>query len=258
MTLGLPSHIVLPWGPETPAPPAAVPTSGLAAPPRRPNLSHRVERLVLEQISQGILRPGDRLQEASLARALGVSPTPVREAIQRLVHDGVVVHRPRRGYFLAAMGPDEIEQIYTFRAMLEGLAAARAATRISPEDLRDLESLIEEGAQAAREGDPLRNAECNARFHSLILAAAQYPLVERAWRLLAPLRWLLAPAAVPAMSDSQIAGWVTRHRALLDALRSGDPSTAEAAARSHIVERMRRPYARSLVHRSQEKGSTQP
>ena len=250
MILDLPSHILLSRGPEAQAPPASL--------SRHPNLSQRVERLVLEQISQGILRPGDRLQEASLARALGVSPTPVREAIQRLVHDGLVVHRPRRGYFLAEMGPDEIEQIYTFRAMLEGLAASRAATRITREDLRQLETLIEEGAQAARDGDPLRNAECNARFHGLILAAAQYPLLERAWRLLTPLRWLLTPAAVPAMSGSQIAGWVTRHRAMLDAIRSRNPSTAETAARSHILESMRKPYARSLAHRSKEKGSPHP
>ena len=236
---------------RAPLPPAA-PLS------REPNLSHRVERHILDQVRQGALRPGDRLQETPIARALGVSLTPVREAIQRLVHDGVVVHRPRRGYFLAEMGPDEIEQIYAFRAMLEALAASRATTRISSEELRQLESFVEEGARAARGGDPLHNAECNARFHGLIIAAAQYPLLERAWRLLSPLRWLLAPAAVPAMSEPQIADWVVRHRTLLDALRSGDPAIAETAARSHILESMRQPYARSLAHRPKQKGSTHP
>ena len=247
-------------GPSDTALPIALGTTALRpdALSREATLSHRVERHILDQIRQGALGPGDRLQEGPIARALGVSFTPVREAIKRLVHDGVVVHRPRRGHFLAEMGPDEIEQIYTFRAMLEGLAAARAAARISPEELRQLESLIEEGARAARDGDPLRNAECNARFHALVLAAAHYPLLERAWRLLTPLRWLLAPAAVPAVSAPQIADWVARHRALVDALRSGDATTAEAAARAHILESMRLPYARSLAHSPKEKGNTQP
>src|SRR5687767_13627630 len=198
----------------------------------------------MEQIRSGALRPGERLQEGPIARTLGVSLTPVREALLRLVHDGVVVHRPRRGYFLAEMGPDHIEEIYTFRAVIEGLAAARLTTRLTPQDVSRLEALIEEGAQAARDGDALRNAECNAHFHTLILAAAQHSLLERAWRMLSPLRWLLAPAAVPALNEAEVDQWVARHRLLLDALRSGNPTVAEEAARAHILESMRRPYAR--------------
>jgi DNA-binding GntR family transcriptional regulator len=193
-----------------------------------------VERHILAEIRLGHFQPGDRLHEAKLAEAVGVSPTPVREALFRLAHDGVVVHKPRRGFFLAEFGTKQMADVLTLRAALEGLAAAQAATHILPEEIADLERLIDEGVHAARAGDPLRTAECNAAFHALLIRAARHSLLERAWSVIAPLRWLLIPASAPQLTPDGIADWEARHRRLLDAVRSGKPDLAEQAARDHV------------------------
>lgn len=207
-----------------------------ALPARSPDLSLRiiVERHILEEIRLGQIKPGDRLHEAKLAEAVGVSLTPVREALFRLAHDGVIVHKPRRGFFLSELSPEQVDEIVTLRASLESLAAARAAIHIRPEEISELERTIEEGVQAARAGEPVRNADCNASFHAQIIRAARHSLLERAWRMMAPLRWLLVPVSVPALDDAWIADWEARHLKLLDAIRSGDPTFAEQASRDHV------------------------
>src|SRR5687767_3804940 len=113
--------------------------------PHDRGLRHAVETHLLEEIRTGRLQPGGRLYEAAIAETLGVSLTPVREALFRFVHDGLVVHLPRRGFYLAEFGQSDVEDIYVFRAMLEGLAAARAAVRITPPELAALEQLIDDG-----------------------------------------------------------------------------------------------------------------
>lgn len=198
------------------------------------SLRNVVERHILGEIRLGNLKPGDRLHESRLAQAVDVSLTPVREALFRLAHDGVVVHKPRRGFFLAELGPQQMQEIVTLRAALESLAAAHAAVRIQADELAELERIVEEGVCAARAGDPVRNAECNAAFHALIVRAARHALLERAVGVIAPLRWLLMPASAPELSEAFIVDWEQRHRRLLDAIRSGQPERAEEAARDHV------------------------
>ena len=212
-----------------------VETTGLAGPARvqDTSLRHIVERHILSEIRRGALRPGDRLHESQLAKAVGVSLTPVREALFRLAQAGVIDHRPRQGFYLAELGPEQLEELVSLRAALEGLGAARAATRISAEEVAELERTIEEGVRAARAGDPVRNAECNAAFHSLIVKAARHALLDRAWQQIAPLRWLLVPASAPAVDEAWIDDWEARHRGLLAAITSGEPERAEEAARAH-------------------------
>jgi DNA-binding GntR family transcriptional regulator len=223
---------------------AGPPPSAPAAGAQDRSLRSAVERHILDEVRRGRLRPGDRLVEAALAGTLGVSLTPVREALFHLVHSGLIVHRPRRGFYLAELGPAQVDELFTLRAALEGLAAAQAAPRLRPQEAAELERLIDAGVAAARAGDALGNAECNAAFHALVIRAARHTLLERAWGLVTPLRWLLMPAAVPALSEAETVDWERRHRRLLEALRSGDPQRAEAAAREHVVQSARRPRQR--------------
>jgi DNA-binding GntR family transcriptional regulator len=216
-----------------------------------------VERHILGEIRRGALRPGDRLHESQLAKAVGVSLTPVREALFRLAQAGVIDHQPRQGFFLAELGPEQLEELVSLRAALEGLAASRAATRIRPEEIEGLERAIEEGVRAARAGDPVRNAECNAAFHSLVVQAARHSLLERAWQQIAPLRWLLMPAIAPAVDDAWIEDWEARHRGLLAAITSGDPERAEEAARAHTYISAHTPrqlQARATADRGRDTG----
>jgi len=198
------------------------------------SLRNGVEQHILSEIWAGRLKPGDRLLEVELAGTLGVSLTPIREAFFRLVNYGQIVHKPRRGFYLASPEAQHVDDIYALRSVLEGLAASCAATRIRPDEVRELEELIAEGAQAALAGDSLRNAGCNARFHTVIVQAARHALLERAWQMFPPLHWLGIPESVPPVTPALLTNWVARHQQILDAIMTGNPQLAEREARKHI------------------------
>jgi len=88
-----------------------------------------VEACVLDLLRSGEVQPGDRLSEAELARRLGISRTPVREAMARLLRDGVLQHSPRRGVFVPQHVPAQIEEVASLRAVLEGFAAPARGLR---------------------------------------------------------------------------------------------------------------------------------
>ena len=210
-----------------------------------------VEQHVFGEIEAGRLRPGDRVPEVEIARTLGMSLSPVREALFRLAQEGLIVHRPHRGFRLVELGAERVEEVYTFRAMLEGLAAARATTRIRPEQLAELERLIQEGEAALREGDVATNVERNGQFHSLIIRAADHTLLDRAWRMLAPLQWLLSPVTRPPEAPRDAADWVARHRRVLSAIQSGYEDLAERAAREHVLDAAAWPREREAARDAQ-------
>ncbi|HEV2126860.1 MAG TPA: GntR family transcriptional regulator, partial [Chloroflexota bacterium] len=109
-----------------------------AEPVRDRALRHSVRDHVLEAIRDGKLTPGDRVHETSLARALDVSLSPVREALFRLADQGLLEHRPRRGFYVRTLTEAGTREIYTFRALLEGFAARIVTERwhngVPPED----------------------------------------------------------------------------------------------------------------------------
>ena len=206
-----------------------------------------VERHVFAEIEAGRLGPGDRVPEVEIARTLGMSLSPVREALFRLVQEGLIEHRPHRGFRLVELGAERVEEVYTFRAMLEGQAASRAATRIRPEQVAELERLIREGEAALREGDVATNVERNGQFHSLIIRAADHSLLERAWRMLAPLQWLLSPVTKPPEGPRDADDWTARHRRMLSAIESGYADLAEREAREHVLDAAVWPSAREAT-----------
>jgi GntR family transcriptional regulator, vanillate catabolism transcriptional regulator len=235
---------------------------GAAAWDRRPAddraLRHVVTRHVLDAVREGRLAPGDRVHETSLARALDVSLSPVRESLFRLADQGWLEHRPRRGFYVRAFTPAETLEIFTFRALLEGFAARTVAERwagaggvpgaagaagaagVPEEDrplLAEMERQIEEGARAARAGDTLAVGGCNARFHDALVRAAGSELLQRSWALLAPAEWLLLPtwgSEPRALSEEETEDWIARHRRIVDLLLGGDPAAAERELSEHV------------------------
>jgi DNA-binding GntR family transcriptional regulator len=141
---------------------------------RAVNSGQRAVELIREAILDGELDAGERLKEDELARQLDVSRTPVREALQRLAAEGLVVVEPQRGATVRAFEPRELDDMYRLRAVLEGYAARRAAERISDDDLAALRKSCERFARlAARKRVVSRDlARENQLFHDGILAAA--------------------------------------------------------------------------------------
>ncbi|WP_347344802.1 GntR family transcriptional regulator [Microbacterium sp.] len=191
-----------------------------------------------DAILSGDLRPNQRLIEEELAAELGVSRTPVREALLRLRQEGLVVRQ--KGWMVRDHRPSEVLEFLEARAELEGATARLAATRIDEATLRELEGLIEE---MERTDDRQDVNALNSRFHALIGEAASNGVLAAFTRSTDINYWNFSRPVL--FSDADIARVDAEHRALLAALTAGDADEAGRLARQH-VERTATIVARSL------------
>ena len=157
-------------------------------------------------ILEGRFAPGEWLREEDLTSVCGVSRTPIREAIRRLVAEGLIVKNPRFGAQVATIDAAELEEIYSLRAMVESHASSRAATRISEEQiarLKELASVMERAATAGDEAIRTRYTHANAEFHRIILEAAHSPRLSKMAALLVELPLTLRTLANYTLEDRQ-------------------------------------------------------
>jgi len=220
--------------------------------PLSSGLRHDVRNHLRNQIFDGTLQPGDRIVESRLARELGISQTPVREALRELEQMGLVVSYPNRGASVRRLDPRDVEEMYSLRAHLEALGIARAIGVMSEDDLQALEALITGMQLAAQDDNPQRLTELDTSFHEYILERADHHLLLRTWQGISPLNWTML--TVLRLRDRNLAELADRHRPIVEALRSGEPSRAEAVIRDHVlslgervVRDLRRAEAASLV-----------
>ncbi len=210
------------------------------------SLHHDVYAVIVDWIHQGKLRPGDRVSEAAIARYLGVSRGPVRDAISRLDYEGLVIRRPRRGALVAEFTAKDLEDIISARQLIEGHAARAACRRLTRPDLAELEALIEAMRTAAEAGRWTETALLNSRFHQTVVRISGNKMLGKMWQTLHPLAWLLASAASPNQPhDPQ--SLVARHRSLLAVLQSGNPDRAEEAFRRHVLDASRSALAQATT-----------
>lgn len=194
-----------------------------------PRAEH-VRRAILEGIRSGRYQPGEHLRETEVANWLGVSRTPVREALRRLEAEGLLNFESWRGVVVADLDRQQVSELYAMREVLEGAAARLAARHIDDTEIELLDLLLERSAAAA--DSPEAQAEINKQLHETIYCAAhnRYLLqtLEQQRNALALLRG--TTFALPGRAESALA----EHRAVVDAIRRRDPEGAEAAARAHI------------------------
>ncbi|MGP4025967.1 GntR family transcriptional regulator [Actinomadura sp. 3N407] len=196
----------------------------------------RVYTRLRADILDGVHPPGTRLGEAELAEATGSSRTPVREALRKLEVEGLVEILPHRGARVPGWTPDDLEEIYELRMLLEGAAARRAATRVEPKDtdrMAELCDLIEQAAEPGDGQDLDRVAELNAEFHGIVrTAAASGRLVSM---LSAVTQLPLVMRTFHRYSPDDLARSFAHHRELVAALRAGDGTWAESVTRAHVL-----------------------
>ncbi len=185
--------------------------------------------LILEAIDAGQYRPGDRLVESELAERLGVSRTPVREALQRLETQSVL-RRDGRSLIVASLDHNQLAELYVVRAELEGLAARLAARHATPEEVNVLREMVAE--DRALLGDPAAMSRANRRFHKQIHLAShnrflvqQLDLVHRHMALLAT-----TSLAVEGRGERALA----EHEAIVAAIAAQDAAAASEALKAHI------------------------
>lgn len=186
-----------------------------------------------ERITNGEYAAGDRLREENLAEALGVSRTPVREALRRLDMEGFVVLVPHRGAHVVSWSPRDLEEIFGLRAVLEGYAARLAALRVTDEDVAALADLAERMSAAAATDPPKQDriVALNADLHERVITASGNQRLRAA---LVPL--VQAPLVHRAVlhSPDLLARCLHHHQELVTALAARNPDWAEATMRAHL------------------------
>jgi len=197
------------------------------------NLSEQVYSSIRESLMEGRYQPGDRLTIASLAEQLGVSITPVREAIFRLVTERALEMRAATSIHVRRLTPEELREIQTIRHHIEGEASAQAALRISPSELRELEKLQAAFSRAAAT-DPVEASRLNREFHFRVAEAGEMPqmlaIIEGMWAQMGPLihmYHLNTPRRVLVSEDHG-------HYPVLRALAARDPEAARQAIQADI------------------------
>jgi DNA-binding GntR family transcriptional regulator len=185
-------------------------------------------------ILSGELASGAPMREEALADACGVSRTPVREALRRLETDLLIRRSDSQRSFVADWSMSDVEDAFSLRALLEGEATSRAASRISPADIRAMTNLNAEidEAIAGPEPDIERFLDCNREFHAIILNAAASPRLASVLSRLVeqPVVWRTARQ----YDRANLARSHAEHEELLAAFRRRDPAWAQAVMAGHI------------------------
>lgn len=189
-----------------------------------------VHAMLHERIVAGTLRPGDRLREAQIAAEMGVSRTPVREALRRLEGDGLVAHEAHKGAVVRQLDYRAVTELYAIREVLEGTSAALAARHMSETEIDALEDIVEAGGR--HRDDAREAARLNKVFHTALCTGAHNRYLVKILDQLALAMALLGPTTLGM--DARRDAAVAEHRAILAAVRARDAEAAEAAARAHI------------------------
>ena len=183
----------------------------------------------------GTFSPGDRLREEDVGARLGLSRTPIREALRRLESDGIVEHRPRVGAVIRVLSHTELVELYEMRIVLERTAAQMAAKHCVKAEIEALDALNDQ-IDAERENPDL-GAALNQDFHRGLYLAGRNRFLLEAARALNSSLLLLGPTTyrIPGRIDVV----VKEHRDIITALRNGDPQAAADAAEAHLQTSLR-------------------
>jgi DNA-binding GntR family transcriptional regulator len=195
-------------------------------------------RWIRRAILSGEFRSGDKLSEKLLAERIGVSRTPVREALARLGSQGLVVLEHYRRGFVARFTPEDAQEILRLRALLEGHAAERAATRIGAEDLDRLDHLQDRMERAYADLGYARYLplfeDLNATFHAIIATAADSPRIQRIFETNLELP-AVGLSIYREADDPRTVRSLAQHREIIAALRARNPQWARHAMSAHFL-----------------------
>jgi DNA-binding GntR family transcriptional regulator len=184
-------------------------------------------------IFDGAFRPGTQLNEVELARELGVSRGPIREAFQRLIQEGLLRAERNRGVFVVALDPRSIRDVYFARDVIERAAALRLAARRGEEDLGKLEKVLQ-SMERAVEGDWPEVVAIDLEFHQSLVASAGSPRLTRAFEPIYAETRLCLSCLEPHYERRRAV--VAEHRAIFEAIRSGaDPGLIERLLHEHMT-----------------------
>jgi DNA-binding GntR family transcriptional regulator len=179
-----------------------------------------------QRIVSGALSSTDRLREVDVSKLLGMSRTPVREALKRLEDEGLLTHEPRKGLVITTLDQQSITQLYSLRELLEGGAARFAARHADEMEIDNMRAILEDSKNGA---DPIKS---NYDFHQAIYAASHNQFLIKAINNLIDSIALLGQSTLAHTGRPELA--YQEHMTVFEAIAARDADRAEQEARSHI------------------------
>jgi DNA-binding GntR family transcriptional regulator len=188
------------------------------------------ESLLRTDVTQ--MKNEDRIDERGISESLGISRTPLREAINRLVMEGFLKVVPRKGVYVIKKTKKEIIEILLVRAALEGMAARLATEYVTEKEIQKMKGLFSPFGESSKEGQFLKYSNANIEFHELVLKTSQCgKLIELAGNIFDHIRWIRFRTVV---YKDRFRNMQREHLAIIDALEKRDPELAEKRMRAHI------------------------
>jgi DNA-binding GntR family transcriptional regulator len=201
-------------------------------------LAHFIADAVRADVLEGRLRSGEWIRQERIAREQNASQMPVREALKRLVAEGLLEHVPYKGVRVVQFSAEDVEDLYACRLFIEGMSARYAAQSITDAEIAELESLHHQMLACAMPDELPEYRELNRRFHSLIFTASRRSFLTRTlgqlWSAFPTMLWSNIPHAATASAPGRDDADAEEHEAIVRALADRDPQRAEEAVRHHI------------------------
>jgi DNA-binding GntR family transcriptional regulator len=222
----------MPESTSFPLPAALTPIRKFAAPLRQQVLDE-----LRQSIIAGRLNPGERLIERELIAMMGVSRTVIREALRQLESEGLIAIIPNKGPVVRALTLDEARDLYSIRAVLEGLAARLFVENAADPEIENLENALQSGADANDNGDPAAILDSKNTFYDVLFQGARSPTLSsmigmlhtRIWR------WRAVGLTHPQRSMERSKESMKGLRGMLQAIRQRDAALAERAIREEVL-----------------------
>ena len=200
------------------------------------SLRGQVFQEIREDILKGKFKENEELREATLGKELGVSRTPVREALRQLELEGLVHIIPNKGAYVTGITEKDVHDIYMTRSMLEGLCARWAAEHISEEQIQEMEEVLLLTEYHLNRGNAEQLAELDGKFHEVLYDASQSRILRH---ILSDFHKYVQVARKRSVKkEDRAKKSLEEHREILNALRTGDADRAEELAHIHILNVM--------------------
>jgi len=196
------------------------------------SLKDQAYRAIKEAILSFQFKPGDPLVESDLASQLGISKTPVRDALFELEKEGLVTKILFKGTYVSDVSPEDVKQIFEVRAVLEGLAARLAVLNWSSQDTEAARNLLDQQEAAAREGNNTLSSQMNKQVHELVINRANNRLLTSMLRNLDD--HLRRYRTLSSYQKGRLVKSVEEHQQVIQALDEMDAARAETLMRAHL------------------------
>jgi len=196
-------------------------------------LSERTARIVERAILSASIKPGERLIETELAKNLGISKSPVREALKRLEGDGIVQLVPRKGYFVRDIDQKNIEDFFDVMFILEPTSAVLSLKKKSETVCREIDEILDNMDRCLRRKDCESYRELSDQFHGLFYSLTENEWIIKISQALRKQAHMLRSLSL--YTEDRFLHSLEEHQAIADAFRKGDKRLLEKAVKNHVI-----------------------